>query len=259
MERTKRSVTFVFGTRPEGIKLAPVIQECRRRGDVLDIVIVNTGQHEELLRPVLDFFSVPVNLDLRLMRSNQTLAGLTTRIIEALDKVFQELSSDYVVVQGDTTSALAGALAAFHQGIPVFHVEAGLRSHDLDNPFPEEANRRLITQLAKFHFAATAGNRRNLLNEGVGRSAIVLTGNPVVDSLCRILTNAPCSPLVERLLEETHGLRRVVVTTHRRESFGAVLERNLCVLKTFVAQRPDVALILPVHPNPQVRAAFKWR
>jgi UDP-N-acetylglucosamine 2-epimerase (non-hydrolysing) len=156
------------------------------------------------------------------------------------------------VVQGDTTTALAGALAGFHHGIPVAHIEAGLRSHDLDCHYPEEMNRRLITKLATYHFAATKTNRETLLTEGVADENVFVTGNPGVDSLKAILELAPCSPVVETLLKMTEGQRRIVLTTHRRESFGAPMAHNLHVVRGFVERHPDVALIFPVHLNPAV-------
>jgi UDP-N-acetylglucosamine 2-epimerase (non-hydrolysing) len=157
-----------------------------------------------------------------------------------------------ILVQGDTTTAMAGALAAFHQRIPVAHVEAGLRSGNTRSPFPEEMNRRLITCLATYHFAATSRNRETLLSEGVAPENIFVTGNPVVDALYAILERSATVPAIEELLKATQGLKRIVLTTHRRESFGAAISANLRVLRSFVSRHDDVALIFPVHPNPAV-------
>jgi UDP-N-acetylglucosamine 2-epimerase (non-hydrolysing) len=174
-------------------------------------------------------------------------------VLEAFDPVLAEAEADLLLVQGDTTTAMAGALAAFFRGIPVGHVEAGLRTGDLASPFPEEMNRRIITRVARYHFAATAHNVATLRGEGVADDAIALTGNPVVDALQRTLDEARPSPALDAQLADVREPRLVVLTTHRRESFGPRMRRNLEVLRDFVARHEDVALAFPVHPNPQVR------
>jgi UDP-N-acetylglucosamine 2-epimerase (non-hydrolysing) len=186
------------------------------------------------------------------MRPGQSLNRVCSRIQHRLDPILASERPDAVLVQGDTTTALAGALAAFHQRIPVGHVEAGLRTDDPNCPFPEEMHRRLIARLATWHFAATDGNRQTLLAEGVADDAIFVTGNPVVDALERILARPNPSPLVLGLLRRTAGMRRVVVTMHRRENFGRWMAHSLRALRDFTTRHADVAVLFPVHPNPAV-------
>jgi UDP-N-acetylglucosamine 2-epimerase (non-hydrolysing) len=186
------------------------------------------------------------------MKPEQNPSQVCSKVLESLDTILEEERPDLILVQGDTTTAMAGALAGFHRRIPVGHVEAGLRSGDSHNPYPEEMNRRLITRLASFHFAATADNRRTLLSEGVGPERVFVTGNPVVDSLTDILTCSSPSEAISPHLRATEGMRRIVLTTHRRESFGEVMAENLRVLRRFVERHTDVALLFPVHPNPAV-------
>lgn len=252
--RMKRlTVLTLFGTRPEAIKLAPVVHALEATPGVRSLV-VSSGQHRELLTPFIDLFRLRIDRDLQLMQPGQTPNQVCARALAALDPLLGEEQPDAVLVQGDTTTALAGALAAFHRRIPVGHVEAGLRSGDPLNPFPEEMNRRLITRLATFHFAATTRNRDALLAEGVAAEQVFLTGNPVVDALQTMLRQSTLTPRLGEVLDATHGLKRIALTTHRRESFGAVMGDNLRVLRDFVAAHDDVALIFPVHPNPQVRS-----
>ena len=243
----------VFGTRPEVIKLAPVIAELERRPRQFRAVNVSSGQHPDLLAPFVRLFNLRVDHDLRVMRPGQPLSLLFARVLSELDPLLDSVKPDAVLVQGDTTTAAAAALAAFHHRIPVGHVEAGLRTADPLSPFPEETNRRLVTRLARWHFAGTRNHVRTLRREGVPREAVLLTGNPVVDALQRIGTNGPRSPRLQAILDATRGLKRVAVTTHRRESFGSVLEGNLRALSAFVDRHPDTAVVFPVHPNPVVR------
>jgi UDP-N-acetylglucosamine 2-epimerase (non-hydrolysing) len=248
-----RTVLTIFGTRPEVIKLAPVLRELAAASSGVRSVVVCTGQHIDLLGPFISLFGLRIDHDLRLMRPGQTPNILCARALAALDPVLADEKPDVVLVQGDTTTALAGALAAFHHRVPVGHVEAGLRSGDPLSPYPEEMNRRLISRLATLHFAATARNRDTLLAEGVDPRRVFLTGNPVVDALQTILARQDISPTLRQVLAGTEGLKRIALTTHRRESFGATLAGNLTVLRDFVAEHQDVALVFPVHPNPQVR------
>jgi UDP-N-acetylglucosamine 2-epimerase (non-hydrolysing) len=187
------------------------------------------------------------------MKRDQTPNDVCSRIIAKLDRILAAEKPDLVLVQGDTTTTLAGALTAFYRKIPVGHIEAGLRSGDLKSPFPEEMNRRAVTQMAAIHFAATQDNRTNLLAEGIDAKRIVVTGNPVVDAMKQVLKGASVSQRVEKLLAETRGKKRILLTTHRRESFGETMSANLRSLKDFVQGRKDVCLIFPVHPNPNVR------
>jgi UDP-N-acetylglucosamine 2-epimerase (non-hydrolysing) len=247
-------VLTLFGTRPEVVKLAPVLEALETLPGLRTLNIF-TGQHADLARPFLSHFGVRVDGDLGVMQPGQGLTGLCAAVMRAVDEVVARTGPALVLVQGDTTSAMAGTLAGFHRGVPVGHVEAGLRSGDLRSPFPEEANRRVVSALATYHFAPTETNRAALLREGVPAARIHVTGNPVVDALLRTLEQSTPSPVARALLADTEGMRRVVLTTHRRESFGRTMRDNLAVLGEFVTAHPDVALIFPVHPNPEVEAA----
>jgi UDP-N-acetylglucosamine 2-epimerase (non-hydrolysing) len=245
-------VLVLFGTRPEVIKLAPVIRALERTAGGFETIHILSGQHADLVRPFLRSFAVRVDRNLGVMEPGQTPSRVVSRVLAALDPVLKAEAPDAVLVQGDTSTALAGALAAFHRGIPVGHVEAGLRSGDLTSPFPEEMNRRLISRLATWHFAATERNRLALLREGTDDARVFVTGNPVVDAVRSVLDRLAPGPMLAPTLAATTGLRRIALTTHRRESFGPVMRDHLRTLRSFVERRSDVALILPVHPNPAV-------
>lgn len=253
MPRKNKSpkIAVLFGTRPELIKLAPVIAAAKTLG--IDAVTISSSQHTDLLKPFISAFSIKIDHDLRIMRAGQSPNDVASRAIARLERVLKEIRPDLLLVQGDTTTALAGAIAAFNLGIRVGHVEAGLRSGDPKNPFPEEMNRRLITRLADLHFAATTHNRETLIAEGVSKSNIAVTGNPVVDSLLRFAETAKPNRQLAKLIESTSGTRRILLTTHRRESFGLAMEGNLGVLREFIESRADLSLLFPVHPNPNVR------
>lgn len=255
MDRVAKVMT-IFGTRPEAIKMAPVIRNLNLAPRVRTINVSST-QHADLLHPLIRLFRINIDYDLQAMRPDQTLNQLCARVISTLEPVLRQEQPDLILVQGDTTTAMAGALAGFHNEIPVAHIEAGLRSNEMYSPFPEEMNRRLITRLASFHFAATNANRDRLLAEGVSRENIVVTGNPAVDSLKAIIKLAPMSPAVKKLIRLTAGQKRIVLTTHRRESFGAPMTDNLHVLRAFVESHTDLALIFPVHLNPSVMDAAR--
>lgn len=246
-------VLVLFGTRPELIKLAPVIAELRLQK--CRPIVVSSSQHKGLLAPFLKSLNVDVDVDLDVMKADQSPNDVLSNVIAGLDRILVEEMPDVVLVQGDTTTTLAGALAAFNRKIPVGHVEAGLRSGDISSPFPEEANRRLITQIAAFNFAATEQNRQNLLADGVSDRQIFVTGNTVVDALNSMLQHLRVSDAITDLISETAGQRRILLTTHRRESFGDAMSKNLEVLARFVERHDDVSLIFPVHPNPNVRRA----
>lgn len=250
-----KKILTIFGTRPEVIKLAPVIHHLESLGGLFQTINVTSAQHTDILYPPVQLLRIRLDHDLRIMSPDQTPNLVCSRVLAALDPLLSREQPDLILVQGDTTTALAGALAGFQRDIPVGHVEAGLRSHDPRNPYPEEMNRRLITSMASYHFAATPGNRETLLAEGVARQSVFVTGNPVVDSLKAILARLEVAPETAALLKATDGLKRVVLTTHRRESFGEEMVENLKVIRRFVEAHEDVALIFPVHPNPAVTRA----
>jgi UDP-N-acetylglucosamine 2-epimerase (non-hydrolysing) len=246
-------ILVLFGTRPEVIKLAPVVRELKKRK--FPVAVVSSGQHRDLIQPFVELFKIKIDCDLNLMSENQTLNEICSRAIGAFDHILTTEKPDLVLVQGDTTTALVGALAAFNQKIVVGHIEAGLRSGNRASPFPEEMNRRIISQLATFHFAATEFNRRTLIDEGVAGNRIFVTGNPVVDALDFVLHKAKKSAAIKRLIQKTRNLRSVLLTTHRRENFGATMRENLIILREFVENHSETALFFPVHPNPLVRQA----
>jgi UDP-N-acetylglucosamine 2-epimerase (non-hydrolysing) len=250
-----KTILTLFGTRPEIIKLAPVIWAIEQRNDRWRSVTVSSSQHTDLLRPFIREFGINIDHDLAVMTPGQTPNIVLARVVEAIERLFLTERPDLVLVQGDTTTAIAGALAAFYARIPVAHVEAGLRTGNRYSPFPEEMNRRLITQLADLHFAATSKNVEVLLAEGIQKNCIVLTGNPIVDALQHILAHSSASPLLSKLLDNIANKRLIVLTTHRRENFGGVMSSHLKALRRFVKRHQDVELVFPVHPNPSVRAA----
>jgi UDP-N-acetylglucosamine 2-epimerase (non-hydrolysing) len=243
----------VFGTRPEVIKLAPVVTELARRSTRFRSVVVSSGQHVELLDPFVKLFGLTVDHDLAAMRPGQHLNQLFARVTRTLDPILDAVRPDAVLVQGDTTTAVAAALAAFQRRVPVGHVEAGLRTGDPHSPFPEEMNRRLIARLARWHFAGTRQNVTALRREGVPAAGIFRTGNPVVDALRWLGDRPPQSDRLRDILAATTGLKRITLTAHRRESFGTALERTLRVARHFLDRHPDTALVFPMHPNPVVR------
>lgn len=222
-----------------------------------EVINVSSGQHAHLIRPFTEAFGVTIDRDLEVGRPDQTATDVCVAVLERFDALLAELEPDLVIVQGDTTTALAGALAAFHRRVPVGHVEAGLRSGNPSSPFPEEMNRRLVTRVAALHFAATERNVEVLRAEGVDEDAILRTGNPVVDSVRWAAENTEPSVPIRELLATLDGKRIVPVTTHRRESFGDVMIERLRVLSKFAADREDVAIVFPVHPNPNVRRAVE--
>ena len=248
-----KTILTLFGTRPEIIKLAPVIWAIGRHSDVLRSITVSSSQHTDLLRPFIHEFGINIDHDLAVMTPGQTPSGVLVRVVEALERLFLVERPDLILVQGDTTTATAGALAAFYTRIPVAHVEAGLRTGNRHSPFPEEMNRRLITQLADLHFAATSKNVEILLTEGIQKKSIVLTGNPVIDALQHILAHSSASTPLSKLLDSISNKRLIVLTTHRRENFGQVMTSHLKALRRFIERHEDIELIFPVHPNPSVR------
>lgn len=251
----KKTIAAIFGTRPEAIKLCPVVLALKAH-PTFECKVCVTGQHREMLQQVLDVFGVKPDRDLALMRPNQTLGGLTSRAIAAIDGYLAEEKPDVVMVQGDTTTVFCGALAAFYHHIPVAHVEAGLRTWNMESPWPEEANRVLTTRLAKWHFCPTENNKNNLLKEGVPENDIYVTGNTVIDALLMAKDMvANSSPEVAGLPQELmcSNERIVLITGHRRENFGVGFE-HICTAICNLAERfPTAHFVYPVHLNPSVR------
>lgn len=247
----KVRVACVVGTRPEVVKMAPVVLRLRQSSQGFDVRVLATGQHRELLDRALDDFGLRTDSDLNLMRPGQNLAELTARALTGLTAWLVQDKPEVVLAQGDTTTVLATALACQYARIPFAHVEAGLRTGDLDSPFPEELNRVLAGRLAEMHFAPTASARRNLLREGVAPKTVHLVGNPVIDALqwiARRVDKLPVQPATRRF---------ALVTTHRRENFGPPLERICQALLELVNRFQDLSIVFPVHPNPNVRAVVE--
>jgi UDP-N-acetylglucosamine 2-epimerase (non-hydrolysing) len=243
-----RTILFIFGTRPEAIKLSPLILHLRRFPGFYTVKVCVTAQHRAILDQVLNAFGIEPDYDLNVMLPGQTLVQSTARILSALEPVFAEVKADLVIVQGDTTTTFCGALAAFYSGIPVAHVEAGLRTGDLQQPFPEELNRVLTSRLATLHFAATQRAADNLAAEGITRHVWV-TGNTGIDAVLSVRDRLEAAT---PLSFNKDGKRTILVTAHRRESFGEGFER-ICQALCAIADRPDVHLVYPVHPNPNVQ------
>ena len=246
---------FVFGTRPEAIKLCPVIRHTKSRPTDFDVKVCVSAQHREMLDQVLNAFGVTPDRDLGIMRPGQTLSESTSRIIAALEPILAEEKPDIVLVQGDTTTTFCGALAAFYAKIPVGHVEAGLRTGDPRQPFPEEMNRVLTGRIATFHFAATDGAAQNLYREGVDLAAVTITGNTGIDAVLHVKGALDAGKLAGLNGFRPAGSKKlVVVTAHRRESFGDSFDQ-ICAALLRLARRDDVQIVYPVHPNPNVRQA----
>jgi UDP-N-acetylglucosamine 2-epimerase (non-hydrolysing) len=264
MQHAPISIATVFGTRPEAVKLVPVIR-LLAEDDRFALRVAVTGQHREMLREILEPFDIRPDVDLEIMQPGQTLNDIVCRAMPRLDELFGREKPDMVLVQGDTTSAFCAALAAFDRRIPVGHVEAGLRSFDCRNPYPEESNRRMLSAVAELHFAPTPWAKKNLLREGVHKSSVIVTGNTVVDALlltlrtramraAKGLERAPTSPPSDR--------RSVLVTLHRREAWetpgldgGTVLDDILLGIRLAAEKRPDIDFVYPVHLNPNVQKA----
>lgn len=251
----KQKILIVFGTRPEAIKMAPVVKEFKEYPELFDTKVCVTAQHREMLDQVLDFFEVEPDYDLDLMTQEQSLHSLTAKVIQELKPVLNEFDPDVVYVQGDTTTSFAATLATFYENIKVYHVEAGLRTYDKKAPFPEELNRQLTSRIADIHFAPTDQARKNLLSEGIGDSSIIVTGNTVIDALqytaekVESISSDEIKKL-ESLIDSSKKL--ILVTGHRRENFGVGFQ-DICDALKELAQYESVQIIYPVHLNPNVR------
>jgi len=254
----KKKILITFGTRPEAIKLAPLVLAFKQAADFAVTVCV-TAQHRKMLDQVLTFFDIAPDHDLNLMQNDQTLFDLTSDVLLRIKPVLEGTAPDYVFIQGDTTTAFAVALSSFYFQIPVCHVEAGLRTNNIYSPFPEEMNRQLASRICRFHFAPTQRAKQNLLAEHILEEAILVTGNTVIDALFEARKRLrPDSAAIRMLMKEIDFdsgafRRRIVVTGHRRENFGEGLE-NLCrALKALAQEHPDIQIVYPVHLNPNVQ------
>jgi UDP-N-acetylglucosamine 2-epimerase (non-hydrolysing) len=252
-------VLLVFGTRPEAIKLCPVVRHLRSRPHEFDTRVCVTAQHRGLLDQVLEVFDVTPDHDLDIMQPGQSLSQSTSRIVAALEPVMRHEQPDMVLVQGDTTTTLCGALSAFYHRVPVGHIEAGLRTWDLYQPFPEEANRQLAARLSALHFAATEWSAANLRKEGVPGGTIEVTGNTGIDAVLQVAGDLAAGRLTGFSAAPLDPSRKlIVVTSHRRESFGDGVV-SLCTALRHLADRPDTQIVFAVHPNPNVRGPVHER
>ncbi|MBU0485945.1 MAG: UDP-N-acetylglucosamine 2-epimerase (non-hydrolyzing) [Proteobacteria bacterium] len=260
-----KKVLIVFGTRPEAIKMAPVIKELEKYPTEIELKVCVTAQHREMLDQILQVFAISPDYDLNIMQSNQDIYDITINVLAKMKGVLAEAKPDLVLVHGDTTTTFAASLAAFYQQIAVGHVEGGLRTHNIYSPFPEEMNRQLASRLARFHFAPTAANRDNLLKEGIPAERIIITGNTVIDALLMMLAKIQNNPTLQAAIDQTmtqsgYDLPAVtadqkilLVTGHRRENFGQGF-LNICeALKEIAHRFPDLDIVYPVHLNPNVR------
>ena len=243
-------IMVIFGTRPEAIKVAPVIKELENRGGV-NVIKVITSQHREMLDQVLELFEIIPDFDLNIMRANQTLTHIVEKSMAGFREVFAQTKPDLILVQGDTTTAFAGALAGFYENIPVGHIEAGLRTWNKFSPFPEEANRSMISKISQYNFAPTEGNKKNLLEEHVDPDSIIVTGNTVIDALHYILNRYPVCDFADQFCQD--GQKLILVTAHRRENFGEPIN-NICkALVEISDQHEDVRIVYPVHLNSNIQ------
>ena len=250
-----KKIMAIFGTRPEAIKMAPVIKELQRQTHWFETQVVVTGQHRELLTQVLDLFEITPDINLQIMRHNQSLTDMTSAVIRGLEPVFRHMDPDVVLVHGDTTTTFAASLAASYHQITVGHVEAGLRSNARFDPFPEEMNRRLTSVLAAFHFAPTVAAAKNLLREHVPAEDIFVTGNTVIDALQSMVEPDYRfqDPQLAALAEMAAERRIVLLTTHRRENWGRPMTRIFSAIMQIASAHPEVLVVFPVHKNPLIR------
>ena len=249
----KLRIMTVFGTRPEAIKMCPLVLEMRKYTDFIEPVVAVTAQHREMLDQVLELFAIKPDYDLNIMTSGQTLYDITVKALLGLKDVIAKAQPDLILVHGDTTTTFAGSLAAYYAQIQLGHVEAGLRTGNKFSPYPEEMNRKLTGSLADFHFAPTTVSRNNLLKENVPEKAIYVTGNTVIDALNTTVKKdfVFADPVINKALDS--GKRLILMTTHRRENLGEPMRQVYRALKTTLEQHPDAAAVFPVHKNPKVR------
>ena len=253
----KKKIITIFGTRPEAIKMAPLIKELEKRNQIESKVCV-TAQHREMLDQVLEYFDITPDFDLNIMKTRQSLTGITNKVLEGLEEIFREEKPDMILVHGDTTTTFAGALAAFYQQIKVGHVEAGLRTFDKYFPYPEEMNRKLTGALADIHFAPTKGSKNNLLREGIDENIIYITGNTVIDAMSHTVQENYIFENDEINKLDFENKKIIMITAHRRENWGEGIDNICTALNKIIDQNEDVEIVYLVHLNPIVKdAVFK--
>ena len=265
----KKKIMLVFGTRPEAIKMAPLVLALQQRPDQFETKVCVTGQHREMLDQVLEIFDITPDFDLNIMKHGQNLYDVTARVLTGMGDILKEAQPDIVLVHGDTTTSTAAALAAFYEQIPVGHVEAGLRTHNIYSPWPEEMNRQLTGRLATYHFAPTPLSRENLLREGISDDKIVVTGNTVIDALFWVVEKIKNDKNLNNELNDglkkagydvtrlENGKKLVLITGHRRENFGDGFIQMCTAIKDLTQKYPDVDFVYPMHLNPNVRKPIR--
>lgn len=264
-----KKIMLVFGTRPEAIKMAPLVKEFQKYPERFDTIVAVTGQHRQMLDQVLDLFEIKPDYDLNIMKQGQDLYDITARVLTGMRDVLKEAQPDVVLVHGDTTTSTAAALAAFYQHVSVGHVEAGLRTHNIYSPWPEEMNRQLTGRIAQYNFAPTPLSRDNLLSEGVAEEKITVTGNTVIDALYWVVDKIKNSPALNESLSKelikagydiarlSNGKKLVLITGHRRENFGNGFISMCQAIKALTEKYPDVDFVYPMHLNPNVRKPIR--
>ncbi len=264
-----KTVMLVFGTRPEAIKMCPLVKEFQQHPNEFKTVVCVTGQHREMLDQVLRIFEVKPDFDLNIMKQGQDLYDVTSRVLLGLRDILKDVNPDVVFVHGDTTTSTAAALAAFYQQIPVAHIEAGLRTYNIYSPWPEEVNRQLTSRIATYNFAPTPLSRTNLLQENVAESSITVTGNTVIDALYMVVDKIKNDPILNKSLESQlseagydvkrvgNGKKLVLITGHRRENFGDGFINMCTAIKDLTVKYPDVDFVYPMHLNPNVRKPIR--
>jgi UDP-N-acetylglucosamine 2-epimerase (non-hydrolysing) len=264
-----KKIMLVFGTRPEAIKMAPLVKEIQRYPENFQTIVCVTGQHREMLDQVLTLFEISPDYDLNIMKQGQDLYDITSKVLIGMRDVLSEVRPDLVLVHGDTTTSMVAALAAFYQQIPVGHIEAGLRTYDIYSPWPEEMNRQITSRIANFHFSPTDLSRENLMREGIKNSNITVTGNTVIDALYmvveKIKNNQEISLELKKIIKDfgyntdrlMQGKRLVLITGHRRENFGNGFMHMCTAIKTLVEKYPNVDFVYPMHLNPNVRKPIR--
>ena len=255
----RKKILLIFGTRPEAIKMAPLVKEFQKKSNDFNTRICVTAQHREMLDQVLDFFDIKPDYDLDLMKPGQNLYVLTATIIESLRPILEEFTPDFVFVHGDTTTTMAGSIASFYSGAKVCHVEAGLRTNNKLSPFPEEINRQITGRICDYHFAPTETSKNNLLKENISEDSILVTGNTVIDALIKSIekVNENPSKLIQQLSKQIGNQEIVLVTGHRRENHGGGFERICKALKRIAEDNTNRLIIYPVHLNPKVQEPVK--
>ena len=248
----KKKIAIVFGTRPEAIKMAPVIMELSKHKDIFDTTVIVTAQHREMLDQVLKVFKITPDYDLNIMKRNQTLSDITSDVLQGIEKILLKEEPDMVLVHGDTTTSFASALASYYQHIPIGHVEAGLRTYDKYFPFPEEANRQLIDNLSELFFVPTEATKSNLLGEGISEDKITVTGNTVIDAIHYTKRSESEHPIL-KIMDESPDTKWILLTMHRRENHGIPMNNVFKALRKLIDSREDISLVMPVHMSPIVR------